>query len=177
MGRVDCLGYEYGCTQQSLFKFDLMTFSIFDSVQVCVACRLRYCIVSYVLEYCGSWGVRMIFKMQEYSLLQHFVFLVKDILRVGVGSNDGAWGSFEEMCAVEQWDECLGGVSVGSKAGKEVAEVGEFVCRIRAEGVDSVAIANDQSREDSGGMGGVRRDIQVQVQFLFKQHGMYCIVF
>ena len=54
---------------------------------------------------------------------------------------------------VEQRDECLGGVSMGSKAGKEVMDVGEFFCRIRAEGVDSVAIANDQSREDSRGDG------------------------
>ena len=97
---------------------------------MCINCRLKYDIVPYVLESRGYWDIRVIFKMQEYSLLQNFVFLVKDVLRVGVGSNDGAWGAFEEVCAVEQWDECLGGVSAGSKVGKEVAEVGEFICEI-----------------------------------------------
>ena len=95
-----------------------MTVSVFDSVQVCIIRRLKYGRVPYVYEYHGCWSVRVIFKMQEYSLLQHFVFLVKDVLRVGVGSNDGAWGAFEEVYAVEQGDKCLGGVSAGSKVGK-----------------------------------------------------------
>ena len=39
-------------------------------------------------------------------------------------------GAFEDVYVVEQWDECLGSVSVGSKAGEEVVEVGEFICEV-----------------------------------------------
>ena len=43
--------------------------------------------------------------------------------------------------------------------------------------MDAVTVTDDEAGEDSWWVSGMRRDVEVEVQCLFKQRGMYFVVF
>ena len=75
----------------------------------------------------------MVFQMEEDSFLIVFHLVAKCFV-------DGRVQR-ELLCAVEEWYKGVGGVSSGSEAAEEVTEVLCSVGFVRAECVDSMAVA------------------------------------
>ena len=98
--------------------------------------------------------VRVIFEMEEDAGLERFFFVdslefIRAILQV------------DEVCAFEQWKNDVVVVSSGAEAVEEYSEEVGCVGLVGAEIVYSLALTKHEPSEDTGGMGGVRWNIQV----------------
>jgi len=119
-----------------------------------------------LLECTGRGVTRVVLQVEEH--------------RGGVVSNGGSWG--DEVASsfpdgfVEDGEQVRGFVASGEQVVEHLEGSGLPISSIGAEGVDPVDVAKDKAEQDTWWVGGVGRQIQVQVEGFLIEGGVYSAV-